>query len=128
MREHLDGLFTNYWRDLMQSQPAHIEVVAEKNTVFRAACDVTMQYCIPTMSGRGFASVDPWHDMAVRFRNSGKNQLVVILATDMDPEGQEIVQVAGRTMMEFGIRPEMIKVALRLWSKWNGSAFRKTTT
>ena len=72
----------------MQSQPAHIEVVAEKNTVFRAACDVTMQYCIPTMSGRGFASVDPWHDMAVRFRNSGKNQLVVILATDMDPEGR----------------------------------------
>ena len=32
-RRELDGMFKGYWRDLMQSQPNHIELIGEKNTV-----------------------------------------------------------------------------------------------
>ncbi|HUY91827.1 MAG TPA: ParB/RepB/Spo0J family partition protein [Pirellulales bacterium] len=33
MRDELDGFLKGYWRDLLQSQPNHIEILAEKNTL-----------------------------------------------------------------------------------------------
>ena len=103
-RDQLNGFLKGYWRDLMQSQPRHVEVIAEKNTVFGMLKSVTQQYCIPTMSGRGFSGIDPYHTMAQRYERSGKDGLVVVVASDFDPEGLEIVQVAGRTLRDdFGV-------------------------
>lgn len=112
--DQLNGMFKGYWRDLMQSQPNYIEVIVEKNTVFSIVKDVTQQFCIPTMSGRGFCSIDAYHDVFVRYRKSGKNKLVLIVASDFDPEGEEIVQVAARTMRDdFGVRKlDVIKAAI----------------
>src|SRR5262245_25699529 len=33
IRQELDGFLKGYYRDLMQSQPSHVEIVGEKNTV-----------------------------------------------------------------------------------------------
>lgn len=116
VRRELNGFLRHYWRDLLQSQPNHLEVVCEKNSSFRIVKDVTSRYCLPTMSGRGFSGIDPWHEMYVRFEKSGKQKLVILLVTDFDPEGEEIVQVAGRTLRDdFGVparQLELIKVAV----------------
>ena len=114
IRKQIDGFLKGYWRDLMQSQPNHIEVIVEKNTAWPIVKDIAARYCIPTMSGRGFSSIDPYNDIAKRYKRSGKHGLILLVASDFDPEGEEIVQVAGRTLRDdFGIRDvELVKVAI----------------
>jgi hypothetical protein len=100
----------------MQSQPNHVEVLCEKNTVRKIVEQVTERYCIPTTSGRGYASLPPRQKMADRFERSGKNRLILICVTDHDPEGENIGPVFARSMRdEFDIgldRIVTIKAAL----------------
>ncbi len=109
-RQQIDKLFVGYWRNLLQTQPDHIEVVCEKNTIYHMVLRVTEKYQIPTSSGRGFNSIDPWYDLSERFKNSGKERLVVITLADEDPEGEKITVVGGQTLRdEFDINdPEPI--------------------
>ncbi len=100
VRQEVNNLFGGYWRDLLQSQPNHIEVVCEKNTIYHMVLRVTEQYQIPTSSGRGFNSIDPWHDLFERYAASSKQRLIVIVLSDYDPEGEMIPQVGGRTLRD----------------------------
>lgn len=116
IREQLNGFLKGYFRDLLQSQPNHVEVVCEKNTIYRMVKDVTAKYCLPTMSGRGFSSIDPVHEIYERYQRSGKDTLVVIVCSDYDAEGQWIPQVTGRTLRDdfsvFASDVEIIKAAV----------------
>jgi hypothetical protein len=104
IREEVENLFGGYWRDLLQTQTTHVEVLVEKNTVYSMVLSVTERYQIPTSSGRGFNSIDPWHDLYQRYLNSGKQRLIVIVLSDYDPEGEMIPQVGGRTLRDdFGV-------------------------
>lgn len=100
VRQEVNTLFTGYWRDLLQTQPCHVEVVCEKNTIYHMVVKKTRRYQIPTSSGRGFNSIDPWHDLYLRFKRSKKDRLVVIILSDFDPEGEMIPQVGGRTLRD----------------------------
>jgi hypothetical protein len=105
IRYKLNNLLGGYWRDLLQTQPNHIEVVCEKNTIYHMVCQVTEKYQIWTSSGRGFNSIDPWHDLVVRYHQSRKDRLFVIVLSDYDPEGEMIPHVGGRTLRDdFGLR------------------------
>src|SRR5207253_10963493 len=104
VRQEVRDLFAGYWRDLLQSQGNHVEVVCEKNTIYHMVLTVTKKYQIPTSSGRGFNSIDPWHDVYQRYRHSGKKRLIVIVLSDTDPEGEMIPHVGGRTLRDdFGV-------------------------
>ena len=84
--------------------PTTSRLVVEKNTIYTLALRVAKKYQIPTVSGRGFASIDAWHDIADRFEASGREQLILIILSDYDPEGQMIPHVGGRTLRDdFGI-------------------------
>ncbi|MCY2987195.1 MAG: ParB/Srx family N-terminal domain-containing protein [Planctomycetota bacterium] len=100
VRQEIESLFTGYWRKLLQTQPNHIEVLCEKNTIYSMAMKVTEEYRIPTSSARGFNSIDPWHDLYLRFKRSKKERLIVIIMSDYDPEGEMIPQVGGRTLRD----------------------------
>jgi hypothetical protein len=100
VRQEIRSLFTGYWRNLLQTQPCHVEVVCEKNTIYHMVLKVTSQYQIPTSSGRGFNSIDPWHELYLRFHRSRKKRLIVIILSDYDPEGEMIPQVAGHTLRD----------------------------
>jgi hypothetical protein len=114
LRGELATLLKGFWRDLMQSQPNHIEIIDEKNTLTPVIKPVAMEYCIPLTSGRGYCSLPPRHDIATRFRKSGKEQLVLLILSDHDPDGEMIAESFGRSMRDdFGIRNvRPIKVAL----------------
>jgi hypothetical protein len=104
IRQEVRNLLTGYWRDLLQTQPNHIEVLCEKNTIYHMVLSITRKYQIPTSSGRGFNSIDPWHDLYQRYVDSGKARLIVIVLSDFDPEGEMIAQVGGRTLRDdFGV-------------------------
>jgi hypothetical protein len=98
--QEIDKLFDGYWRKLLQSQPNYVEVVCEKNTVYHMVLRVTTKYQVNTMSGRGFTSIDPWHDLYERYKASGKDRCIVIMLTDFDPAGERMVQCAGQTLRD----------------------------
>lgn len=100
VRGELDGLLKGYWRDLMQSQPNHVEILIEKNTVANIVKPVAGQFCIPMTSGRGYCSLPPRHAMAERFRASGKEKLIVLIVSDFDPDGEMIAESFGRSMRD----------------------------
>jgi ParB-like chromosome segregation protein Spo0J len=104
VRQEARNLFGGYWRDLLQSQPSHVEVLCEKNTIYHMVLKVTGKYQTPTSSGRGFNSIDPWHDLYERYLGSGKDRLILIVLSDFDPEGEMIPHVGGRTLVDdFGL-------------------------
>ena len=114
VRRELDIFLKSYWRDLMQSQPDHLEIVGEKNPVGSILRPVASRYTITLTTGRGYCSSPPRRAMAERFRRSGKAHLVVLILSDFDPDGQEIAHSFARSMRDdFGIREiHPVKVAL----------------
>ena len=93
-----------YARDLMQSQPHHIEVVVEKRTKYAAAKSVAANYTIPVTAGKGFSSVPPRYQIAKRYRESRKDKLILIFLTDFDPDGEQIATSFARSMRDdFGV-------------------------
>jgi hypothetical protein len=104
IKREIDAFCTGYWRDLQQSQPNHIEVLCEKNTIFNMVLRITQPYQIVTGSGRGFSSIDYLRDIYVRYRQSRRERLILVVLSDYDPSGEEIPQVVGRTMRDdFGL-------------------------
>lgn len=116
LSREVDGLFKGYYRDLMQSQPNHIEIMYEKLTGRSFIEPIALGYCIPLTIGRGFSSLPPRVAMARRFRTSGKDKLIVIAMSDLDPDGDEITHSFARSMRDdFGIYDvECFKAALTM--------------
>ncbi len=116
----LDGLFKGYYRNLMQTQPHHIEILAEKLTVQNIITSVASDYCIPVTIGRGFCSLPPLKAMVDRYEKSGKDKLIVIGVSDHDPDGEQIVDafakglrddfyISGVELIKAAVGPEHIK-------------------
>ncbi len=116
LHREIDDLFKGYYRDLMQSQENHIEIMYEKSTGRSFVQGIALNYCIPLTIGRGFSSVPPRVGMARRFQESGKSKLIIIAMSDLDPDGDEITHSFARSMRDdFGIYDvECIKAALTM--------------
>jgi hypothetical protein len=105
LRGEMDDFLKDYWRDLQQSQPNHIEIIGEKNTIEGSIKPVSMRFCIPYTLGRGYSSLDPRYKMYRRFKASGKSQLIILIVSDFDPEGEDIAHSFARSMRDdFGIK------------------------
>ncbi len=113
LRQELDRFAKDYWRDLLQSQPNHIVILVEKNTVEPIVNVIAFEYTIPLTSGRGFCSIPPRQQMLERFRRSGKERMVLIVVSDFDPEGESICESFARSMRDdFGVDIMCVKAAL----------------
>ena len=116
IKEETENFLSGYWRDLMQSQPSHEEILVEKNTVAKVLKPIASKYTIPMTSGRGYSSLPPRKAMVDRFKQSGKEKLIVIVVADFDPEGQDIPNAFGLSLRDdFNIDPDrlvIIKAAL----------------
>jgi hypothetical protein len=104
IREEVKGFLWGYDRDLLQSQPHHIEVVGEKNTLLPIIKPVCADYTLPLTIGRGFCSVPPRKAIYDRWRASGKDKLVVVVLSDHDPDGEMIADsLVGYLRDDFAI-------------------------
>ncbi len=113
MREEINDFLKGYWRDYQQSQPNHLELLVEKNTLLPILRPVAMQYCIPITAGRGYCSLPPRHAMAERYWDSGKDTLVLFIVSDFDPDGETIAESYARSMRDdFDVDIHAVKVAL----------------
>jgi hypothetical protein len=114
IRAELDGFLKGYYRNLMQSQPNHIEIIGEKNTIDGVIRPVAADYTLTYTIGRGYSSLPPRHEMAMRFRRSGKEKLILLVLSDFDPEGEDVGRSFAQSMRDdFGITNIVpVKVAL----------------
>ncbi len=110
----LEGFLKGYRRNLQQSQPHHIEIMGEKNTIGSTLEPVAGRYGIPLTIGRGFSSLEPRFEMGERFKHSGKDKLFLLVLTDFDPSGEEICHSFARSLRDdLGIQKvQLVKVAL----------------
>src|SRR5262249_42472029 len=71
-------------------------------------------YQLVMTSGRGYASFPPRVQLKNRFKASGRRRLVVLIVSDLDPEGDDIAHSFGRSMRDdFGLNIVAAKIALR---------------
>ncbi len=105
-----------YRRDLMQSQYDHVELIAEKMTVQSIVRPIAHRYSIPLTIGRGYCSLEPRHQISQRFRASGKDRLILVIVSDLDPDGDGIAESFARSIRDdFGI--ENVKAYKALLTK-----------
>jgi hypothetical protein len=115
LKEQLDDvILRGYFRNLLQSQPNHFELLGEKNTVEPVMRQIASFYTMPLTICRGYPSLPPRHDIAERFKASGKAKLVLLVASDFDPEGEDIPHSVARSLRDdFGVKSiHAVKVAL----------------
>ena len=111
VRRECDQFLTGYWRDLLQSQPNWIELLVEKNTVASQLRNIAGKYTVPMTSGRGYSSLPPRKEMVGRFRSSGRDNLVVVVVSDFDPEGEDIPGSFGISLRDdFGVSAERLRI------------------
>ncbi len=96
----IENLFHGFRRDLLQSQADHVELIVEKLTVQNIVQPVANRYCLPMTVGRGYCSIDPRYELAQRYRQSGKDRLILLIASDFDPDGEEIAESFARSMRD----------------------------
>ncbi|MBN2450991.1 MAG: ParB N-terminal domain-containing protein, partial [Lentisphaeria bacterium] len=104
----------HYWRDLLQTQPNHTEIVAEKLTVESIVHRAAGKYTIPVTIARGFPSLDLRYRLWKRFHDGGRDRLVLLVLSDFDPEGMEIMHSLGASLRdEFDVVAlHMVRVAI----------------
>jgi hypothetical protein len=98
--QQIQDILNDYWRDLMQSQPNHVELVAEKNTLQGILRPVAMKFCLPFTIGRGQCSTRPLYNIAKRYEASGKEKLVILAVSDCDPDGESIAHSLGQRLRD----------------------------
>ncbi len=117
-RQEFKGFLKGYWRNRVQSQPDHIEIIAEKLTVQTILKDVASEHTIPLTITRGMSSLPPKKAIRDRYLVSKKKKLVLLIVSDLDPAGDAIAEDLVKSFRrDFGIqgdRIEAYKVALTI--------------
>lgn len=101
IEEELDGFLTGYSRNLLQSQPNHIELFAEKKTLISMIEPIASKYCLPLTIGSGSCSIAPIEKLVKRFWRSGKEKLVVLTVADFDPAGVMIARSFTQRLRDY---------------------------
>lgn len=100
LRDKVQRFLRGYWRDLMQSQPNHVEVIGEKNTLLPIIEPVCQDYTVPLTISRGFCSIPPRWEIFTRWKQSQKHDLVLIVLSDHDPDGEMIADSFVRSLRD----------------------------
>jgi ParB-like nuclease domain len=98
--QQLDTILKGYQRDLLQSQANHIELIVEKNTLHSIVEPVAADFCLPLVIARGQCSTSPLFDVAERYKDSGKEKLVILAVSDLDPDGDAITHSLGQRLRD----------------------------
>jgi ParB-like nuclease domain len=118
----IDGFLRGFVRNRQQSQPHHIEIIAEKLTVKTILESVAEAYSIPLTISRGMSGPTVKKKIADRYRRSKKEKLILLVVADLDPAGDAIAQdIRDAFERDFGIhssRIEVYKVALNIEQVW----------
>lgn len=114
IKSELNGFLNYYSRNLLSSQENYFCIYGEKNTIANVVNKAAMKYCMPSVISRGNSSITARYKIADDFLFSGKKNLVLLILTDFDPDGESIAHSTARSFRDdFNIDNVMpFKVAL----------------
>ncbi len=100
----------NVWLD----QPAYLEVWVEKDALSGIFEQITREYGITLVVGRGYNSWSALNDAAGRIEEHGRQgrETTIKYFGDFDPSGEDIVRAIEDGLGFFDLCPEIKKVAL----------------
>jgi|GEM_PF-3324488 len=109
-----NGMFKNYWSDVHREQPFHVELLLEKNTLFSFIRNkVANPLRLPLTCLRGYGSYPSARDVAARFKRSGKEKLIAVYISDLDPEGINMPSSWKKYLLhDFGVDATVIRAAV----------------
>jgi hypothetical protein len=109
-----NGMFKNYWADIHREQPFHVELLLEKNTLFSLIkSKVAVPLRLPLTCLRGYGSYPAARDVAARFKRSGKEKLIAVYISDLDPEGINMPASWKKYLRhDFGVDATVIRAAV----------------
>jgi hypothetical protein len=112
----VDEFLCGYWRNLLQSQPHHIELVTEKLTLRTILSQVAQDHTMPMTIMRGMCTLPVKKNIRDRYLRSRKEKLVILVVSDLDPTGDAIAADLLKSFRrDFGIEDvEVYKVALTI--------------
>lgn len=99
-RWHLRNLARGYRRDLMATQPFHVEVWCEAAGMLQQLESVAHRYAIRVFSSGGFDSLTAKKDIADRIIQVGKPAIILHLG-DHDPSGESIFRSSAEDVSAF---------------------------
>jgi hypothetical protein len=116
LQQEFQNFLKGFWRDRLQSQPYHIEIVAEKLTVQTILAEVAREFTMPLSISRGMNTLAPKKAICERYLNSQKQGLKLLVVTDLDPAGETIAEDLVKSFKrDFGLQNiEAFKVALTI--------------
>ena len=115
-QQETDNFLQGYWRNLLQSQPRHFEIVTEKRTLHRILAQVARAHTMPLTIMGGMNTLTPKKKIFDRYRRSRKEKLIILAINDLDPAGDTIAKDLLKSFRrDFGIRDiEVYKVVLTI--------------
>jgi hypothetical protein len=99
-RGYVRRLSESYRRNLMATQPMHIEVWCEAAGMIHQLAAVAHQYSIRVYSSSGFDSLTAKKQIAERICDTGKPAVILHLG-DFDPSGQSIFDAVAEDVEAF---------------------------
>lgn len=102
-----------YRRDVWNTQEIYLEVWLEKDALSGIFEDITREYGVTLVVGRGYNSWSAYKDAYYRFSQFEDREKIILYFGDFDPSGEDIVRAIGDSYIHFtNDVPEVIKVAL----------------
>ena len=116
LEDEMETILGSYWVNPHVDQETHVEIVVEKNTIFpliRSKVGSVMR--MPVSSGRGYSSYSQRARLHERFKQGGKENLVLIYVGDHDPEGIDMPKALVRAFTgDFGTSPKVVRAAVTM--------------
>ncbi|NSW83141.1 MAG: hypothetical protein HPY90_07680 [Syntrophothermus sp.] len=109
--DFIDTVRRAYRRDVWETQERYVVVWLEKDALSGVFEEITLEYGVTLLVGRGYNSWSIRKELAERFISLGK-PAVVLYFGDFDPSGEDICRDLRESFSFFGIYPRVEKVAL----------------
>jgi len=113
LRDFIETVKHAYRKNVWDRQPRYVEVWLEKDALSGIFADITGEYGVTLVVGRGYNSWSAYKEAAERFLSMGK-PVTILYFGDFDPSGEDIARALQESLNFFGISPEIEKVALTM--------------
>lgn len=110
----LNDAIKQYRLDRMQGQPTYIEIWVEKDALSGVLKKNTEHYHVRLVVNRGYSSCTAMHDAyeRIKFQEQAGKSCHILYLGDHDPSGVDMVRDIQTRLREFGVNPEVHRIAL----------------
>jgi hypothetical protein len=122
MADALESMRRYYRRDIWLDQEAYVELWTESDSIAGVICDVTEEFDVPLMVGRGYTSSTFAHSAARQIKAIGKPAFLYHVG-DHDPSGLDIARHVEERIRKYApkaaIRFERLAITLEQIELWD---------